>query len=59
MLNVIRQLVKEEDGASAAEYALLLAVITLGILFAVQGLSNAISSAMNVAANTINTAAGS
>ncbi len=59
MLNMIRQFVKEEDGASAAEYALLLAIITLGILFAVQGLSNAISGAMNVAANTINTAAGS
>ena len=29
MLNVIRQFVKEEEGASAAEYALLVALITV------------------------------
>ena len=53
MLNAIRQFVKEEEGASAAEYALILAVITLGILAAMQGLSGAITGAINAAANTI------
>src|SRR5262245_11877739 len=53
MLNVIRQLVKEEDGASAAEYALLLVVITLGILGAVQLLGGNITTAINTAAGTL------
>lgn len=53
MLNVIRQFVKEEDGASAAEYALLLAIITLGIVGAVQLLGNNISSAITNAAGVL------
>jgi len=53
MLNAILRFVKEEEGASAAEYALLLAIITLGIILAVQGLGNAISGAINTASNTI------
>jgi pilus assembly protein Flp/PilA len=53
MLNAIRQFVKEEDGASAAEYALILAIITLGIVVAVQGLGTAITGAVTNAANTI------
>jgi pilus assembly protein Flp/PilA len=57
MLNAIRQFVKEEEGASAAEYALLLALITLGIVVAVQGLGNAISNAVNAASGTINNSA--
>lgn len=51
MLNAICRFVKEEEGASAAEYAVLLVVITLGILGAMQVLGGNI-------ANTINTAAG-
>ena len=57
MLNAIRQFVKEEEGASAAEYALLLAIITLGIVLAVQGLGNAISGALNTASGTISNSA--
>ncbi|HEX5645902.1 MAG TPA: Flp family type IVb pilin [Nitrospira sp.] len=53
MLNVIRQFVKEEEGASAAEYALLLAIITLGIVVAVQLLGTNISAAVTAAANVI------
>ena len=53
MVNVIRQFVKEEDGASAAEYALLLAIITLGIVGAVQLLGTNISTAVTNAANKI------
>lgn len=58
MLNVIRQFVKEEDGASAAEYALLLAIITLGIVVAVQLLGTNISNAINAAAAVIQPTAG-
>jgi Flp pilus assembly pilin Flp len=50
MLNAIYRFVTKEDGASAAEYALLLVVITLGMLGAIQLLGGNI-------ANTINTAA--
>jgi pilus assembly protein Flp/PilA len=53
MLNVIRQFVKEEEGASAAEYALLLALVTLGMLAAVQLLGNNIGNAINAAALVI------
>lgn len=44
---------KDESGASAAEYALILAIVGVGIVTAAQGLRNAISGAMNTAANTI------
>ena len=57
MLNAIRRFVKEEEGASAAEYALLLVLITLGIVGAVTVLGTNISSAINSAAACL-TAAG-
>lgn len=53
MLNVIRQLVKKEEGATAAEYALLLALITVVLVGAVTGLSGAIGTAMTTAAGII------
>jgi pilus assembly protein Flp/PilA len=53
MLKVIRQFVKEEKGATAAEYALLLALITVLLVGAVQGLSGAIAGAMGAAAGII------
>jgi len=46
MLNAIRQFVKEEEGASAAEYALLLAIVAAGIAAAASGLGGAISTAL-------------
>jgi pilus assembly protein Flp/PilA len=54
MLNAIRRFVKEEEGASAAEYALLLALITGVIILAVTNLGTAIQGAVQNAANTIN-----
>ena len=54
MLNVIRQFVKEEEGASAAEYALLLALIALVLVAAVLGCgATNIGSAINSAANVL------
>ena len=53
MLNAIRTLVKEEDGASAAEYALLLVIITLGISSAVNTLGNHITTAITRAASCL------
>ncbi len=59
MLNAIRQFVKEEEGASAAEYALILAIITIGIVVAMQALGGAITGAINNATTEINAASGS
>ena len=53
MLNVIRQFVKEEEGASAAEYALLLALVALGMVAATQLLGTNIGNAINAAAQII------
>jgi pilus assembly protein Flp/PilA len=53
MLNAIRRFVKEEEGASAAEYALLLALITVALGAVVGGLGTAISGAVVNATNAI------
>lgn len=54
MTNFIN-LLKDESGASAAEYALILAIVGTGIAVAALGLGNAISGAMNQATNCIAT----
>lgn len=46
---------KDDSGASAAEYALILAIVGLGIVVAAQNLGTAIGGAMNKASNCINT----
>jgi pilus assembly protein Flp/PilA len=42
MLNAIRQFLKEEEGAAAAEYALFLALITVALALTVGPLGTAI-----------------
>lgn len=46
---------RDEDGASAAEYALILAIVGLGIFVALQFLGGAIQNAVNSAGNCIQT----
>ncbi len=53
MLNPICQFVREEEGASAAEYALLLALVCLGMIGAVTLLGGNIANAINAAAAVI------
>ena len=53
MLNAIRQFVKEEEGASAAEYALILALVTAGMAIAATGLGTAITNAITAATGQI------
>jgi len=48
------QFLRDESGASAAEYALILAIVGIGIVVAARGLAGAIGGAMNNAATTIN-----
>ena len=47
---------RDESGASAAEYALILAIVGLGIVAAVGSLRNAIDTAIDTTANTISDA---
>jgi len=56
MSKFFTKFLKDESGASAAEYALILAIVGIGIVVAAQGLAGAISGAMNSASNTINNA---
>lgn len=44
---------KDESGASAAEYALILAIVGVGIVIAATALRDSIGSAMNSAASQI------
>jgi pilus assembly protein Flp/PilA len=53
MLNAIRQFVKDEEGASAAEYALILALVTAGMAAAASALGNAVTGAISTATNQI------
>jgi len=54
MKNFINML-KDESGASAAEYALILAIVGAGIVVAALALQSAIGNAMNCSASTIST----
>jgi pilus assembly protein Flp/PilA len=49
------QFFQDESGASAAEYALILAIVGLGIVLAVGSLRDAISTAINKTAEKIST----
>jgi pilus assembly protein Flp/PilA len=53
MTSFIRML-KDESGASAAEYALILAIVGSAIALAAIGLGKAVSGAMNNASTCIN-----
>jgi pilus assembly protein Flp/PilA len=44
---------RDESGASAAEYALILAIVGVGIVLAARALANSIAGAMNTSASTI------
>jgi pilus assembly protein Flp/PilA len=46
---------RDESGASAAEYALILAIVGLGIVVAVGALRDSISTAIGKTASTIST----
>lgn len=54
-MTFIKSLWADESGASAAEYALILAIVGTGIALAAVGLGQAISTAMNEASTCIKT----
>ena len=53
MKNLIKNLWADESGASAAEYALILAIVGSAIALAAIGLGNAISTKVTSAANCV------
>ncbi|WP_176590871.1 Flp family type IVb pilin [Sphingobium sp. EM0848] len=55
MVNFVRSFLKDESGASAAEYALILAIVGTGIAVAAGTLGTKISGAMTAAGNCIST----
>ena len=56
MSKFFSKFLRDESGASAAEYALILAIVGIGIVAAAGALRDAISGAMTRAATRINTA---
>lgn len=58
MKNFLKNFVRDENGASAAEYALILAIVGTGIALAAFGLGGAISGAMNNATACIKSTNG-
>lgn len=55
-MTMIKNLMKDDSGASAAEYALILAIVGTGIAVAAYTLGTSISGAMNKASGCINNA---
>lgn len=55
MKNFLKNFVRDESGASAAEYALILAIVGTGIALAAVALGGAISDSMSDAADCIET----
>jgi pilus assembly protein Flp/PilA len=57
MLTIIKNFAKDDSGASAAEYAVLLTIVTAALILAVGFLGSAISGVFSSVANTLTTAA--
>jgi pilus assembly protein Flp/PilA len=55
-MTMIKNLLTDTSGASAAEYALILAIVGTGIAVAAYTLGTSISTAMNKASNCISAA---
>jgi pilus assembly protein Flp/PilA len=53
MREFIKSFIRDESGAAAAEYALILAIVGAGIALAASNLGKAISSAINTAQGNI------
>jgi pilus assembly protein Flp/PilA len=53
-MNILTKLLRDESGASAAEYALILAIVGSGIAIAAFTLGGSITTAMGKASNCIN-----
>ena len=59
MTSLLRRLLTEEDGPTAVEYAVLLALIVISCISAVYSMSNATANSFDTSANELNNAFGS
>jgi pilus assembly protein Flp/PilA len=55
MVNFVKSFAMDDSGASAAEYALILAIVGTGIALAAIGLGGAIKGAISTAATCVKT----
>ncbi|GAB3628016.1 pilus assembly protein PilA [Pandoraea terrae] len=53
-LNLIRDFLREEDGATAIEYGLLAALISVAIIIATTGVGNALNNVFNFVSGRLN-----
>jgi len=53
MMRMLKRFIKDERGLEASEYALLLALICIALIFAITTLKNAIAAAFQGAAGNI------
>ena len=56
LTNTTRRFLREDDGASLAEYALLLGVITVALITVITQFRDSISNIFNKTTNTLNSA---
>ena len=54
-MKIFLNMIRDDSGAAAAEYALILAIVGAAIVIAAIGLGNAVAGAMNSAASCITT----
>ena len=59
MFEILHRLLRDQRGASAAEYALILAIISLAVITAALALSDAVGNSMIRAASCIDNDSGS
>jgi pilus assembly protein Flp/PilA len=53
MMNLFKRLLREEDGPTAVEYAVLLALIVIACLGSVQSMANATAGSFDESANEL------
>ena len=54
-MNILRKMIRDDSGAAAAEYALILAIVGAAIAIAALTLGSTIANSMNRASNCIKT----
>lgn len=58
MLKTMKSLLKDESGATAVEYALVIGLVSIAIITAAQGLGGAVTTAFENISDALNTASG-
>ena len=53
-MNILRKMIRDDSGAAAAEYALILAIVGAAIAIAALTLGKTVANSMNKASNCIN-----